>query len=371
MKLIFTGDICITGEFATQLAASKSLFSDKITDQLKNADFVIANLEGAATKFDVLESKNTMLKNPSDAIPYLKSNNIGVFNLANNHILDCGEKGFLETISTINTEKTKYFGATSSSKKHQPLILEKDTIKIALFGIAKCDNTTSGNATFFSSDDFSSLKKEIIKTKENVDYVIVNFHGGEEFTLFPSPVKRKILKKIAKIKEVDIIIAHHSHTFQGVEEVENTPIFYSLGNFIFDIPNHDIYEHTSNSALVEINFTKEKFTYNFTPIRLQNGIVTTSDQQTFKTYLQKISNFENYAKSWQKEAYRILFRANNPKISDEIKNDNSLQNKKMLHLVFLSKFYSKLNRIVKDKVLFSIYKSAIYHKIQLKIAKLF
>lgn len=371
MKLIFTGDICITGKFAKRLAASNSLFSDKIIATLKKADFVIGNLEGATTNFNVLESKHTMLKNPPNTIKHLKNCNIDIFNLANNHILDCGQEGFLETINFIEKEKTQYFGATLLTKPHQPLIIKKDNINIALFGITKCNNTKSGNITIFSADDFSGLKKEIIEVKKKVDFVIVNFHGGEEFTLFPSPVKRKFLKKIAKIKEVDVVISHHSHTFQGVEEVRGTPIFYSLGNFIFDIPNHEIYDYTTTGALLNINFSKENFNYDFIPISVKNGIIEAADDVSFNTHLQKISNFKNYSKKWQKEAHRILFRSQNPKISDAIKNDNSLQNKGVLALFFSIEFYSKLLLILKDKFMFSLYKNALYHKIRLKFAKLF
>ena len=219
MTLTFTGDISITGTFVEKVKENTEIFSPDILSYLKKNDFVIGNLEGPTTNYNKFINYNTPLKSPLNTVNYLKKRNIEIFNLANNHILDYTEKGLKDTLNELKKENCNHFGAIiSHNKKITPLVIEKNNVSIALFGIAKTNPSKTGNAQVFSSDNFRLLKKQIDLYKKQVDFVIINFHGGEEYTLYPSPVKRKLLKKLAKLKNVDCVIAHHSHTFQGYEK---------------------------------------------------------------------------------------------------------------------------------------------------------
>jgi poly-gamma-glutamate synthesis protein (capsule biosynthesis protein) len=366
MIVTFTGDISITGSFLEKVKSNTEIFSSEIKFELINSSFVVGNLEGPTTTFKKAINNNTPLKSPTNTINYLAKRNISIYNLANNHILDYDEEGLRDTLLEIKNENCAYFGAELTKEKTiTPVIINKDNISIALFGIAKCSPTKIGSAQLFSSDDFLSLKKQIDVYKKKVDFIIINFHGGEEYTKFPSPVKRKFLKKIANLKDVDCVIAHHSHTLQGYELHKDTYIFYSLGNFIFDIPNHKIYENTDKSALLKLNFSKNKFSFNYIHYQIKNGKIIALNLDIFKTEINKLSDFNGYQKKWQSEAYRVLFRKENSKVKND-KEKKSLQNKSFINLFFTKEFYIKIFTLLKDKYQFSLYINAIIHKFKNK-----
>lgn len=368
MTITFTGDLSITGSFVKTVNINLEIFSDDILSFLSESDFVVVNLEGPTTKSKTYYNYNTPLKSPVDSIKYLKERNINVFNLANNHILDYGEQGLQNTITEINKQQCTYFGAgLNKAKRIEPVLLKKGAISIAQFGITKCNPTKIKNAQLFSSDDYNSLKKQINIYKNKVDFIFINFHGGEEFSFYPSPVKRKFLKRLASINGVDCVIAHHSHTLQGFEKYKNTPIFYSLGNFIFDIPNHKPYIDTDKSALLQFHFTKKDFTFSFFPITIKNGKISKQNNFKFNKRIKELNDFSNYKSKWQEEAYRILFRKTNPLINKNLLDKNSLQEKTFLAALFLTKFYTKSLSILRDKYQFSLYSNAIYYKLKQKI----
>ncbi|PQJ82583.1 CapA family protein [Polaribacter glomeratus] len=367
MTVTFTGDISITGSFIEKVKLDSEIFSDEFLTNLNNSDFVVGNLEGSTTDSKKIFNKSTPLKSPVNSINYLNKRNITIFNLANNHILDYGEVGLENTLSKIKEEKCVCFGADLSKEKSlTPLILNKNDISIALFGIAKCKPTKIKNAQIFNSDDFSLLKLQIKNYKDRVDFIIVNFHGGEEFSLFPSPVKRRFLKKISELEAVSCVIAHHSHTLQGFEKHKNTYIFYSLGNFIFDIPNHKPYKETDNSALLKLHFTKNDFSFNFVPYAIKEGQISSTNIHEFEKKINDLSNFSNYTKKWQEEAFRVLFRKENKKLIKSHTDKNSLQNKSFLGILLSNKFYVKTYSILKDKYQLSLYMHAIVYKIKKK-----
>ena len=367
MIVTFTGDISVTGTFIQPIISNKEIFSDLMLSELKKSDFVICNFEGPATNHTAPINKNTPLKSPINSIKYLNERNVSIFNLANNHTLDYGETGLKHTLEEIKNEKCSSFGASLKKEElNTPLIIKKDGISIALFGITKCKPIAIKNAQLFSADDFSTLKKQVEGYKNNVDFIIINFHGGEEYSLYPSPVKRNFLKKIAALPMVDCVISHHSHTFQGYEKYKSTYIFYSLGNFIFDIPNHKPYQETNNGALLNLHFTKNNFSFSFLPFQINKAKITNTNQVLFKQKIAELSNFTNYKNKWQKEAFRILFRKENPNLKRTFKDKNSLQNKSFTTNLLSRDFYTKAIIILKDEYMFSLYLNAIMHRVKKK-----
>ena len=366
MIVTFTGDISITGSFLEKVKSNTEIFCPEIQSELTSSCFVVGNLEGPTTNLEKGIINTTPLKSPTNTINYLGNRNISIFNLANNHILDYGEQGLKDTLLEIDREGAFSYGADLNKEKTiTPIVIKKEGISIAIFGISKTIPTKIKDAQIFSSDEFTTLKKQIDVYKKKVDFIIVNFHGGEEYTLFPSPVKRNFLKKIANLENVDCVIAHHSHTLQGFEKHKNTYIFYSLGNFIFDILNHKMYENTDKSAFLKLHFTKDKFTFKFVPFQIKEGEIIALDLDVFNSDLQKLSNFKEYQKKWQSEAHRVLFRKENSKINNE-KDKKTLQNTSFVGLFFTKSFYYKIFLILKDKYQFSLYFNAIIHKLKNK-----
>lgn len=371
MVVTFTGDISITGSFIKEIETNNEIFSEAILKILKQSNYVVGNLEGPATDIIPANSKNIKLKSPKNTIQYLFKRNINVFNLANNHILDCNTDGVNDTTEAINQNNCSYFGIGKNTREaSQAKILKHNGCKIALIGLTVPSvNIENAQTKVFTSKEFIILKNRIQELNHKVNYIIINYHGGEEFTNYPSPTKRKFLKKISKIEGVDIIIAHHSHTLQSYEKYKGKYIFYSLGNFIFDIPAHYPYPYTKESALLRFNFSKDNFTFDLIPFTNDNGKIIGAKSSEFDIYFKSISYFSNYIQKWRAESYRVLFRSNHiqTKEVNVIDTSDSLQEKSLLKLLFSKKFYSKAITIILSDNYRSLYFSAIIYKIKRRL----
>ena len=74
---------------------------------------------------------------------------------------------------------------------------------------------------------------DIKKSQQNHDYIIVIVHVGNEFYELPSPRTKKLYRYLID-HGADVVISHHTHAFSGCEIYDSKPIFYGLGNFIYD-----------------------------------------------------------------------------------------------------------------------------------------
>jgi len=156
--------------------------------------------------------------------------------LANNHVYDCLEKGFENTLRFFETNNIRYLGAgLSQVEARQPLILIIKGIKTALLNYVAPDthpNISQESKVFLNILDYDRMLQEIKDLKSNSDIVIVNLHWGMELLQYPSSEQRTVARKAVEAG-ARIVACHHPHCLQGHETWENGHIFYSLGNFLF------------------------------------------------------------------------------------------------------------------------------------------
>lgn len=307
MSINFTGDFCSSGLFKKVLDEKKLIFSESILSFLTLSDVNVFNFEGPETKLPNYLRKDVDIRQASRSIQFLNSINNTILNFANNHIFDSGIDGFLETQHLAKAHNVAYFGA--GSNKHQAvksIIYKQNGVAIALIGVSHQEGLIASDTCFGVCSDChkDDIIKEIRKLKNSVDWVVLNYHGGEEFVQFPMPKRRKKLKKW--LKHVDIVVAHHSHSFQGVEHFsEKKAIFYSLGNFVFDIPQHKSYHWVNRSAILRICFQKSSWSYTLLPIYIntKKGLVTEGSKHYLK-FIKNLSKISYY--SWLKSCYKVV-----------------------------------------------------------------
>lgn len=365
IEVSFVGDTCFNGVFEEKLKNNNQIFTTEISEYLKNQEFVCCNFEGPETKEINTNKIGTPLKNGNGAVALLANNGISIFTLANNHICDYGRVGLEATIEHISTAKKSYVGAgLTAEDAFRPVIIKKENKSIALIAFSEKEKPLASAKSFgiASINGLRKLSLEIRNLKLQHNWVVLMYHGGEEFSTVPSPKKRDLLKKIASKTGVDAIIAHHSHTFQGVEIVNKKPIFYSLGNFVFDLENHEVFPHTNESSIVTLLFNETGVSYTFFPT-VCNSIDGKIQKGSMK-FLNEIvsrSNFDDYKMKWRKECYRLVFqRPVHKTLNPEGK---SLQGHSAIRLLFSYKFYTQIIRIFSNWKLRNMYFNAIYFKI--------
>ena len=233
MNLLITGDFYLSDD-----CLGKNLFDSSVTTLFAHADYRIANVEAPITiknkDHRILKTGPHLCANKEIAIPALKSLNIDCVTLANNHIMDYGRPGLLDTLKELKGAAIDTVGAgLNLSEAVKPVILQNNGIRIAILNYAENEWANAAHDRPGANPlDAMENTKQIREAKIVGDIIIVVIHGGHEFFSFPSPLMVKQYRFYAE-NGASVIVAHHSHCLSGYEVHRGVPIFYGLGNFIF------------------------------------------------------------------------------------------------------------------------------------------
>lgn len=174
----------------------------------------------------------------NSTLQVLKSLEIDVVTLANNHVLDYDEQGVGDTLEFCKENDIKTVGAGMNLKEaSQTLYLDTKEGKIAIMNFAENEwaSATDDSAGAHPMDIIDNAKA-INDARDKADFVFVIVHGGHEYYNLPSPRMQKQYRFYVD-NGADAIVGHHTHCIGGYEIYNNVPIIYSLGNFIFTLPS--------------------------------------------------------------------------------------------------------------------------------------
>jgi poly-gamma-glutamate synthesis protein (capsule biosynthesis protein) len=211
----------------------------KIANDLES-DILFGNLEGPISDKGTKVGSIYSFRADPKAIEGLAYSGFDVLTLANNHFLDYGKLAFEDTMQRLKTEGIEYVGAgLNETEALSPVIKEINGTKIGFLAFAslgpenwKAATDTSGIA-WINEENIEKIKEIIKSTKEKVDVLIVSLHAGEEYQTTPNQLQTSLDKAFIDAG-ADLVIGHHPHVVQPVEEYKTGWIAYSLGNFIFD-----------------------------------------------------------------------------------------------------------------------------------------
>jgi len=212
----------------------------KIADDLKKADLLIGNLESPISeKGEKIGSIYSFRANPK-AVEGLKYAGFDVLSLANNHALDYGRVALEDTMNILKNNDIQYIGAGFNDKEVFSLkIKEIKGIKIGFLAYTEFGSkfwkpgTNTLGVAFFNIEDFEKIKREVSEAKKKVDILIISLHSGTEYVRNPTSFQEEF-SRICIDAGADLILGHHPHVTQPLEEYKEGWIAYSLGNFIFD-----------------------------------------------------------------------------------------------------------------------------------------
>ncbi len=213
------GDLGL-GRHITSISRSKNNFNwpfEKVSSFLQQYDFNLANLESPIiTNCPEGKTGTFTFCGDDNFLPYLQQNKF-IFNLNNNHILNYGKDGLLQTKNYLDQYQIPHFYDNFLEK-------EVNGIKLGFLGF---DFITYPNT------DKNIILEKIKKYDSLVDWLIISIHWGNEY--LPAPEKWRLELAHQMIDTgADIIHGHHPHVLQSTEYYKEKPIYYSLGNFVFD-----------------------------------------------------------------------------------------------------------------------------------------
>jgi len=225
----------------------------KISRFLRGVDLVFGNLEGPIMRGPQSFLPGLLRFNfSSQAAEVLSSVNFNLLSLANNHALDGGEKGLKETREILAKEGVNYVGDPSSCAKESAF--KKDDMIFLAF---------DKSLPPVCSDEEIISSVNLIKSLNPGSFLIVSLHWGGEYQLKNSISQQKLAHKIIEAG-AEAIVGHHPHVVQNIEIYKSKPIFYSLGNFIFD---QYFSENTQTGLAVGAEIYNDKIRYRLFPFR--------------------------------------------------------------------------------------------------------
>lgn len=313
LSIIAAGDLGFADiEEKVDFAYAQSVLED-VMPVLDQADFRIINLENPLTnETDGIKKTGPCLRGIPKNVGFLKAGNFDCAILANNHTGDYGEQGVFDTIQILEDNEIKYVGAGKDiDTAYQPLVFEKDGVTVALIAAAENEfggatATKAGMAGFQIGRMYAAIQK----AKKHNDFVLVVFHGGNEFNPLPSPGAKERYHLFVDFG-ADAVIGMHTHCQQGYEYYHEAPIVYSTGNFWFRSHNPDNSDPWYYGYLPQITFVKGerpalevhpyRLTENFGPLELlkdekkENMMARLS---LLSEMLQDDKTVEDYFKGW-------------------------------------------------------------------------
>lgn len=244
VKLSFVGDVIFASTVENVLRDKGFDYPyTNVKSYLQDADLTIANLESPITSRGVAQKKEYVYRSPAEALKAFAETGFDLVNMANNHILDYGVEGLLDTFDNLDKAGIKHVGAGRNvSEAFQPVIVEKKGIKIAFLGFSKVVDNADWKAGKYKdgkdrpgvADTYAlEMPIEAIKqAKSKADLVVVIAHWGIERNDMPESYQRDFARKYVDAG-ADLIIGGHPHVLQGFESYKGKWIAYSTGNFLF------------------------------------------------------------------------------------------------------------------------------------------
>ncbi len=249
-KLILTGDVMLGRNVMLEAIYAKNpnYPFKKVADKLRRADIVFINLENPIVKNCPRHDDGFTFCTTPEIAEGLVESGVDVVSLANNHSGNYGQKGITETVTYLENKGILVTGLGKLAR------LERNGIKFGFLGFEYV----------FKPANQDHLKL-VAQSDPLVDILIVGVHWGDEYKAIANDFQRKLAREFIK-NGADVVVGHHPHWVQDSEIIDGAPVYYSLGNFIFD---QMWSEETRQGIVVELTFDDTNLV----------------NQQIFKTYI--------------------------------------------------------------------------------------
>lgn len=275
LTITFTGDILLD-RGVRQYVERRGIdyvFSPFVDSVFQSSDLVVANLECPATKIRQPVYKKYIFRGEPEWLSALKRHGITHLNLANNHSIDQGRAGLVDTKKNIEAAGMVPVGVGDDMwQAAQPVLLASSPRNVYLLTSLQMPLENFSylpEKPSVSNEDMDSLIVRVRKLRQDEPqcFVIVSIHWGGEHTLKPSPQQRRQARQLIDAG-ADALICHHTHTLQTIEHYQGKPIYYSIGNFIFDQAK----PVNTRACMVKLTITKESSHAETIPVEIRKCV---------------------------------------------------------------------------------------------------
>lgn len=296
-----------------------STFFPQIKSYISNADIAVGNLETTFAGGNKAYSGYPTFNSPPQLAKDVQDLGIDVLTTSNNHSMDSGYNGLINTIDTLDDLGISHTGTFKSEEdKNKILIKDVNGVKIAFLSYTYGTNGIAipkGKEYCINLIDKDLIKKQLESAKaQNPDVICVSMHWGIEYKLQPNTEQTDLADYLFE-NGADIILGSHPHVLEPMEKRTVTLsdgtkkdgfVIYSLGNFISAQKD----KYTKDSIILNLKITKHSQgnitidSYDYTPIYMQDNGANATNRYELVDLEKKIKDYENGDKSITAAAYK-------------------------------------------------------------------
>lgn len=269
-SILFTGDLGLTRD----CRESPEVFSSDLLDYFETADAVCVSLELPFVDSNCRIAPYThpsLISSPEES-SFLEMLKPTVVNTGTNHCMDGGKAGIELTNRIIREIGASPVGAGADEiEAREAVFLTLDNKTFGFQSFCKKGNfTSSGKKPGAALLSRENLETDIPVARDQCDFLVVSLHMGMEFSRSVHPMYRE-LAHLAVDLGASCVIGHHPHVIQGIETYRDVPVFYSLGNFLFDnyagaVTYKPHWKPRHQGILAKVFFSSEGITYEVAPV---------------------------------------------------------------------------------------------------------
>ncbi len=226
LRLIAVGDVSLSGP------DGQDPF-EYVARLLHTGDIVFGNLECVLCDTGSEVEKEVTLRAVPARAEYLRQAGFDIVSVANNHVLDFGPTGLNQTLAVLHEQGICFVGAGGTAARSEYEILERERLRIGFVAYHEMDPGSPHNEALVNPMDRGTILRQISDLKPRCDAVVVSLHWGIEYIHYPSPGQVHLAREILH-HGAALVLGHHPHVIQGIEQIGRGLIAYSLGSFQFE-----------------------------------------------------------------------------------------------------------------------------------------
>ncbi len=327
LTLAFAGDVML-GRYVNETLkhiTPAEMWND-VLPHLAQADLRIVNLECALTRHTqpwTRSEKMFHFRADPEAVRVLQAAGIDACALANNHTLDFGARGLLETLRVLRANGIRHAGAgASAAEAAAPAMLEVHDVsggRVALlsftdnqpdFAAGPGNPGTNYLDVALDEQTLQRIADSIAQAREQgADLVVFSNHWGANFVERPSPEFRDFARRVIDLG-ADIYYGHSAHICQGIEIHQGKPILYDTGNFIDDYAVHPLLRN-DRSCLFKVMFEQGRLSrIELLPVSLDIGYVALARGKEFEAICARLEMLcGEFGTALVRQADRLVYEA--------------------------------------------------------------
>lgn len=303
IELVFCGDTML-GARPLERNPFESLKS-----HLQAADLGFCNLETALAEGACLSEKRHVIDTPAQNLEFLTHTGFGIVHLANNHVFDRGQAAFDSLVNHLTKDGIEISGLAEAGRA-KPVLITRQGVTFGFLGY--------GDYGF--KQNLMPLRPrvalaDVAALSARVDCVVVSLHWGFEYAELPSPEQQRLARNLIDAGAA-MVIGHHPHVVQGIEEYHKGLIAYSLGNFQFRIGLGDVFLSRGTGIMLKVRRSAQgELRHCAFPIKLSDAdevqVCSGAEAERGLAQVAKLSAAVNRKRihrlAWLREASRLWF----------------------------------------------------------------